>query len=117
MIRRLFPVIAASAVLSLSLALPAGAEPSTASAPAPRTAGHWPSPQVLWEKTCARCHTTGVGPELRGRALPPEYVTSVVRNGMMAMPAFPHTSIDDASLEGVARLVSTSKLPKPAAKR
>ncbi|MBF9153091.1 c-type cytochrome [Novosphingobium jiangmenense] len=113
---RILPVAAnVGAAILAALTLPASAAPEAPALRAP--AGKWPTPQVLWEKTCARCHTTGVGPELRGRALPPEYVASVVRNGMMAMPAFPHTSIDDASLDGVARLVSTSKLPKPAAKR
>ena len=114
--RRMFPVVAAGMALAASLTLPAGAEP------APRTANSAPSgqgrsPQELWDKTCSRCHLTGVGPELRGRQLPPEYVRMIVRNGFLAMPAFPHSSIDDATLDGVARLVSTSKLPKPAAKR
>lgn len=111
---RNLPLLAAGAALLAALALPAGAAPT---APAATPSGQWPSPQVLWDKTCGQCHLTGVGPELRGRALPPEYIRSVVRNGMLAMPAFPHSAIDDASLDGVARLVSTSKLPKPAAKR
>lgn len=111
---RNLPLLAAGAAFLAAFALPADAEPT---APARSPSGQWPSPQVLWEKTCSRCHLTGVGPELRGRGLPPEYIRSVVRNGMLAMPAFPHSAIDDASLDGVARLVSTSKLPKPAAKR
>ena len=102
------------AALVVALALPADAAP-----PAPARngqSGQWASPQVLWEQTCARCHTTGVGPARRGRARPQEYVVSVVRNGMLAMPAFPHSAIDDASLSDIARFVSTSRLPKPAAK-
>lgn len=113
MIVRTFPLVAASVVLAAALALPVGAAPTPAATPA----GRWKSPQEAWEKTCSRCHLTGVGPELRGRALPPEYIQQVVRNGMLAMPAFPHSAIDDATLNGVARLVSTSKMPKPAAKR
>ena len=112
---RIPPLVPAGAALLAMLAVSAGAAPATSARQTP--SGQWASPQLLWEKTCARCHTTGVGPELRGRALPPEYITSVVRNGMLAMPAFPHTAIDDASLESVARFVSTSKLPKPASKR
>ncbi len=112
---RILPLVPVGAALLAVLAASAGAAPPTPARQTP--SGQWASPQVAWEKTCARCHTTGVGPELRGRALPPEYITSVVRNGMLAMPAFPHTAIDDASLESVARFVSTSKLPKPAAKR
>ena len=113
MIVRLFPLVAASAVLATVLVLPAGAAPT----PPAKPSSQWKSPQEAWEKTCSRCHLTGVGPELRGRALPPEYIRTVVRNGMLAMPAFPHSAIDDATLDGVARLVYTSRMPKPAAKR
>jgi 4-cresol dehydrogenase (hydroxylating) cytochrome subunit len=111
---RHFTLLAAGAAVCAAIALPAVAET------APRAANpsaQSPSAQVLWEKTCSRCHLTGVGPELRGRALPPEYIRTVVRNGVLAMPAFPHSAIDDASLDAVARFVSASKLPKSAAKR
>lgn len=74
--------------------------------------GAWASPQQAYDKVCARCHLSGVGPELRGRALPADYIKLIVRGGRLAMPAFPHSSIDDATLDGVARLVSAQKLPK-----
>jgi len=113
MIIRTLPLAAASAVFALVLAAPA----SAGSPPAPKPDGQWKSPQEAWDKTCSRCHLTGVGPELRGRDIPPEYIRTVVRNGMRAMPAFPHSALGDATLDGVARLVSTSKLPKPVGKR
>ncbi|HZU65240.1 MAG TPA: cytochrome c [Novosphingobium sp.] len=94
-----------AAVLAGPAATPAQASPT----------GVWTSPQEAYDKICARCHLSGVGPELRGRALPPEYIKLIVRSGRLAMPAFPHSSIDDATLDGVARLVSAQKLPKPAA--
>ena len=106
------PTLALGAVFTAALALPAITSALAAPAkPAPA------APPAVWEKVCSRCHLTGVGPELRGRALPPEYVRTVVRNGLLAMPAFPHSSVDDASLDSVARFVALSRLPKPAAQR
>lgn len=97
------------ALLAAALALPAIAAASAKPAPA--------APPQVWDKICSRCHLTGVGPELRGRALPGEYIRTVVRSGMRAMPAFPHSSINDAALDSVALYVATSRLPKPAAQR
>lgn len=77
--------------------------------------GVWRGPQEVWDKVCARCHLAGVGPELRGRKLPPDYIKQIVRHGFLAMPAFPHGAIDDATLDGVALYVSTSRLPAAAA--
>lgn len=114
MIRRLLPLAIASATLTAALALPVGAAAPVRS---DGSASQWKSPQEVWEKTCSRCHLSGVGPELRGRGLPQDYISAVVRNGMLAMPAFPHSAIDDATLQGVARLVSTSKQPTPANQR
>ena len=63
---RNLPLLAAGAALLAALALPAGAAPKD---PAATPSGQWPSPQVLWDKACGQCDLTGVGPELRGRAL------------------------------------------------
>jgi mono/diheme cytochrome c family protein len=101
---RYIPLAVAGIVLTAAIALPAGASPT----------GVWTSPQEAYEKNCARCHLTGVGPELRGRALPAVYIRLTARSGRLAMPAFPHSAIDDATLEGVAHLISTSKLPQAA---
>lgn len=61
-----------------------------------------------FQQTCLSCHATGVGPVITGRNLPPDVVKAFVRNGSRAMPAFPHTMIDDATLDGIAKLVSES---------
>ncbi|HZV58278.1 MAG TPA: cytochrome c [Sphingobium sp.] len=65
--------------------------------------------QRYYQQVCMACHAAGVGPELRGRELPVEAVKMFVRNGSRGMPAFPQSMIDDATLDAVARLVSTSK--------
>ncbi len=103
--------LAVTALLTgVALAQSRPAEASAKPAPHPT-----PVPaEITWQKTCSRCHTTGVGPELRGRDLPPEYITAIVRNGFLAMPAFPHSALDDASLQAVATMVSKSKAPSGA---
>lgn len=72
--------------------------------------------QRFFDKTCAKCHTAGVGPELRGRNLPPEYFVAIARNGLNAMPAFRITDIDDATLLDVGKYLSQSAVPAPAKK-
>ncbi|NOW45866.1 hypothetical protein FHW96_002024 [Novosphingobium sp. SG751A] len=98
-----FRPIALAAMLTLGSASSAFASPT----------GVWRGPNEAWEKVCSRCHLSGVGPELRGRQLPPEYIKQVVRHGFLAMPAFPHGAIDDATLDGVALYVSKSRLNAP----
>jgi len=111
------PALFPPALLPLAMLTAAAALPAlTAAAAAPAKSAPVAAP-VVWDKVCSRCHLTGVGPELRGRALPPEYVRTVVRGGLMAMPAFPHSSIDDGTLDNVAKYVAASRLPKPAAQR
>jgi 4-cresol dehydrogenase (hydroxylating) cytochrome subunit len=88
-----------------------GAE-GAADAAQPAVAGQWQSGEQAWEQVCARCHTTGVGPELRGRAIPSDYVISIVRMGFLAMPAFPHSHIDDATLSEVAAMIESSAPPE-----
>lgn len=96
-------------VVVLSLAL------SVAPAQA-QNGGQWGGGKNLYDKVCAHCHSpdVGVGPPLGGRGLPPAYLTTVVRNGLNAMPAFPASFIDDPSLAQLAQYLST--LPAPAAK-
>lgn len=72
------------------------------------------SSEEAWDKTCARCHTTGVGPELLGRELAADYVTFIVREGYIAMPAFPHSHLDDETLNGIAEMIEASE-PRPGA--
>ena len=70
--------------------------------------------QKFFEKTCAKCHLAGVGPELRGRNLPPEYFVAIARNGLNAMPAFRITDIDDATLLDVGKYLSQTQAPAAA---
>lgn len=57
--------------------------PAFAADPQNITSGH-----RYYEKICAKCHEAGVGPNLKGRGLPPEYFAAIARNGFNAMPAF-----------------------------
>jgi mono/diheme cytochrome c family protein len=75
----------------------------------------WQTGKNLYEKVCGHCHKpeVGVGTPIQGRELPPEYVKYIVRNGFNAMPAFPSSYIDDASLELVAKYIGTLPGPQP----
>ncbi|NMG74101.1 c-type cytochrome [Aromatoleum diolicum] len=68
----------------------------------------WRDGGEAYEKVCRYCHEANVGPVLKGRALPAEYIQRVVRMGNRAMPAFRRSEIDDATLADVARRISTS---------
>lgn len=67
--------------------------------------------QRVFQQVCLSCHATGVGPVITGRNLPPEAVKLFVRNGNRAMPAFTEAMLDDETLDGIARIVATSKAP------
>lgn len=71
----------------------------------------WADGAHVYAKVCSHCHeTTGdIGPVLSGRSLPPAYITSIVRNGFLAMPAFPASFVDDEALQQVAEYIQ--KLP------
>lgn len=73
------------------------------------SSGKWKSPQEAYEKVCAYCHDTNIGPVLTGRNLPPEYILTMVRMGNRAMPAFRPTELDDQLLAGVARYIATKE--------
>jgi mono/diheme cytochrome c family protein len=70
--------------------------------------GRWQSGQEAYKKVCAYCHEANVGPVLTGRNLPPAYITSVVRAGNQAMPAFRPSEIDDGTLNSLARMIAAS---------
>jgi 4-cresol dehydrogenase (hydroxylating) cytochrome subunit len=71
-----------------------------------QASGTWNSGEQFYGHVCARCHETGIGPVLRGRALPVEYITTVARQGFKEMPAFRLSDIDDQTLQQVAEFVS-----------
>lgn len=76
------------------------------------SSGKWLSGQEAYRKVCAYCHETGVGPVLTGRNLPPEYVSTMVRLGNRAMPAFRPTEINDETLAKVAQLIASGAAEK-----
>lgn len=73
----------------------------------------WQDGKQLYDKLCGHCHKpqVGVGPLLEGRVLPVEYLKVIVRNGFNAMPAFPETHVDDASLARLGAYLETVTPP------
>jgi len=63
----------------------------------------------VYAKVCTHCHDSGVAPVIRGRNLPPILITTFVRRGSRAMPAFRASEIDDATLQQLAEFVSGQK--------
>lgn len=72
----------------------------------------WENGEQVYAKVCSHCHEAGIGPVIKGRSLPPQYITAVVRHGFRAMPAFRSSFIDDQSLASVAEFVSQAPAPK-----
>ena len=68
--------------------------------------------QQFFQKVCAKCHETGIGPVITGRGLPEATYVYMARHGQNAMPAFRVTDIDDATLQELAKYLSATK-PKP----
>ena len=66
----------------------------------------WKDGAEIYAKICAYCHEAQVGPQIRNRELPAEYIRAVVRNGNRAMPAFRSAEIDDESLAKLADFIS-----------
>ena len=90
-------------VLSLVANPIAGGDAIARPAPPPR------APEAIYAKTCGYCHGARVAPVIRGRKLPVEVITSCVRSGPRAMPAFRPTEISNAELAALAKWISTSK--------
>lgn len=70
--------------------------------------GKWINAEETYNKICAYCHDVGVSPELKGRQFPAAVIEYIVRNGNRAMPAFPASFIDDASLKALAEYIEKS---------
>lgn len=67
------------------------------------------APEEIYAKTCGYCHGKNVGPVIRGRALPAEAITMIVRHGQNGMPAFRQTEITKSELDKLATWISVSK--------
>lgn len=76
-----------------------------------QAAGQWRGGAHVYAKICGKCHDTGIGPVLKGRALPPEYVQMRVRQGFRAMPPFRPSDLNDDELLAVGRYVMQSPAP------
>ncbi|WP_207204467.1 c-type cytochrome [Nitrosomonas eutropha] len=67
--------------------------------------GQWSGGENVYAKVCGYCHDTGIGPSIKGRQLPPEYITHVVRHGFRAMPAFPEPYISNEDLKSLGQYI------------
>jgi len=76
-----------------------------------QAAGQWRDAKQMYTHTCAYCHGAGVAVELRGSGLPPEYIASVIRNGLRAMPAFRPSDFNDADIAALVAMITTSQAP------
>ncbi|AGI24685.1 hypothetical protein H681_14075 [Pseudomonas sp. ATCC 13867] len=103
-VRRILPA-------GLALVLAAAALPALADGD-----GQWHGGANVYAKVCGHCHEAGVGPVIKGRQLPVEYISAVVRHGFRAMPAFPAAYIDDNALKDVAQYIQQSATPAQATK-
>ncbi|NKN32472.1 c-type cytochrome [Marichromatium bheemlicum] len=65
----------------------------------------------VFEKVCARCHETGIGPVITGRDLPVATYIIIARSGRNAMPAFRVTDIDDQTLLELAEYLAATPPP------
>lgn len=92
-----------AAFISTLIAVGASAAP-----PEPQSNFRWKDGPEVYAKVCSYCHDQQIGPVIRGRSLPPAYISAVVRNGNRAMPAFRASEIDDESLKKVAEYISTN---------
>lgn len=69
------------------------------------------SAQQVWADTCTYCHANGIGPELRGRQLPPAMIQAFARFGVRQMPAFRESEISDSELTTLANWLSQQPAP------
>lgn len=86
---------AASLILALAAAAPPPAPPRP--------------PEVIYARTCGYCHGARVAPVIRGRKLPVDMITTYVRSGPRAMPAFRPTEISNAELAALAKWINASQ--------
>jgi mono/diheme cytochrome c family protein len=88
-----------------ALTLPSGS--SVAATPPPSATPR--SGELVYQQSCGYCHGRNVGPVIRGRALPQDYIRQMVRQGQNAMPAFRPSEISEPELAAVAAFIAKSK--------
>lgn len=67
------------------------------------------TPVELYPRLCGYCHGHNVGPLILGRQLPVDLVTTIVRQGRGAMPAFRPTEISPSELAALTKWIEASK--------
>ncbi len=72
----------------------------------------WKDGAEVYQKLCALCHETKIGPVILGRGHDPLLISYMVRHGNRAMPAFRESEIDDQTLEKLAEYVSKAPADK-----
>lgn len=72
----------------------------------------WKDGGAVYQKVCALCHETKVGPVILGQNLDSAYIQMVVRQGNEAMPAFRASEIDDQTLQKLAEYVANTAADK-----
>ena len=72
----------------------------------------WKDGGEVYQKVCALCHETKVGPVILGQSLDSAYIQMVVRQGSAAMPAFRASEIDDQTLQKLAEYVANPAADK-----
>lgn len=77
-----------------------------------RNDDQWSGGRNVYTKVCGYCHDTGIGPVIKGRQLPPGYITHVVRHGFRAMPAFPEPYISNEDLESLGQYIQQTTSEK-----
>lgn len=96
-----------SALLALSFAPAAMAQEAVTERLDDRS--NFKSGEDLWNKVCARCHLVegkaseqSVGPDLSVNEYDADTLKYFIRNGHLAMPAFPESAMSDASVAELA---------------
>lgn len=74
------------------------------------------SAEFVYQKICLHCHEANanglnVGPDIKGRGLPPVFTKMRVRQGWLAMPAFPASYISDETLDLLAEYIQNAPAP------
>ncbi|KAB0265563.1 c-type cytochrome [Microvirga brassicacearum] len=72
--------------------------------------GRWKSGEEVYVKVCGRCHESGVGRVIKGRAFPPQAYGAFVRHGHLAMPSFRSSEIDDRALQALGEFLARAPI-------
>lgn len=97
-------------LLTLTLAAACGEAEQPPTKTAPDTAADVTAGRAVFDQHCNACHPgggQGAGPALRGRNIPAERITTVVRQGAPGMPAFAETQINEQQLTNLVQYIQS----------